>query len=203
MQLQRAISDLHWIHERLRFAERASCFRPGTIALVGVSAILAGWIQPHVALESGGEPWTFFLYWTSVATAIVLAVGLQIAWRYAFRAGERERWLARQSLLDFAPCLMVGGVLSLSIMLSTPQHAVLLPAIWCSCFSLGIFSLRHRLPEAMLTTAGFYMLCGMLCVHSSVSAWAYSPWTVGLPFGIGHFLTAGILYHYERVKHAQ
>ncbi len=172
------------------------------ISTVGCVSILAGALQPHIASQATNDAWSFFYYWVSVACLIQLAVGIQIGWRYWFRAGDRERWQARQSLLDFSPCILVGGVVSVAIMLLAPQHATLLPAFWSSCFALGIFSLRHRLPESMLMAAGFYVLASIVCLRVSTSSSPFSPWTVSITFGIGHFLTAGILYLYERNKHA-
>ncbi len=202
LRLDKAKSDLQWIQERIRFSERANCFRPTMISLVGCLAFVASGLQPYIAVNATKEPWSFFTYWVSVACLIQLAVGTQIGWRYWFRAGDRERWQARQSLLDFSPCIMVGGVFSLALMLLAPQHALLLPAFWSSCFALGIFSLRHRLPESMLIAAGFYVLASIVCLRVATSDSPYTPWTVGMTFGMGHFLTAGILYLYERNKHA-
>ena len=201
MRLEEAISDLHWIQERIRFTERANCFRPGMIFLVGCFALFAGALQPYLSVRATAEPWSFFYYWTSVASVILLVVGMQIGWRYWFRAGDRERWQARQSLLDFAPCVLVGGMFSLALMLTNPQHAVLLPPVWSCCFSLGLFSLRQRLPESMLVVAGFYILASLVCLRVAASESPFSPWTVSLTFGIGHFLTAAILFCYERSKH--
>jgi hypothetical protein len=202
LRLEKAISDLQWIHEQIRFSERANCFRPGMISVVGFFAILAGVLQPYVASQTMNEPWSFFVYWVSIACLILVIVGLQIGWRYCFHAGDRERWQARQSILDFSPCIMVGGVFSMALMLSAPEHASLLPAFWSSCFALGIFSTRHRLPESMLIAAGFYVLASIVCLRVATSGSPFTPWTVSMTFGIGHFLTAGILYRYERNKHA-
>lgn len=172
------------------------------ISMVGCIALLAGALQPYAADRSVSEPWSFFFYWVSIASFVLLLVGIQIGWRYWFRAGDRERWQAKQSLLDFAPCVMVGGIFSVAFMLTAAERASLLPAFWSACFALGIFSLRHRLPEAMLLVAGFYVLASIVCLQVSTSDTPFTPWTMGLTFGIGHLLTAGILYRYERNKYA-
>jgi len=198
LRLDEAISDLRWIQERIRFTDRANCFRPTMIAWVGCFAFLAGLFQPHVANDAAREPWSFFGYWVMVAGLVLLIVGVQIAWRYWVHSGDRERWQARQSLLDFSPCIMVGGVFSVALMLSAPQHAVLLPSFWACCFSLGIFALRHRLPDGMLFVAGFYLLAAIICLRIATSDSPFTPWTISTTFGLGHVLTAGILYVYER-----
>ena len=109
LRLEKAISDLQWIQEKIRFSERANCFRPDMISMVGFFAILAGVLQPHLASQAMKEPWSFFVYWVSIACLILVIVGLQIGWRYCFHAGDRERWQARQSILDFTPCIMVAA----------------------------------------------------------------------------------------------
>jgi hypothetical protein len=61
-------------------------------------------------------------------------------------------------------------------------------------FSLGIFASSRFLPPAILWIGVFYLAAGLVCLAVSQGEAALSPWTMGLPFGTGQLLTAGVLY---------
>jgi hypothetical protein len=50
------------------------------------------------------------------------------------------------------------------------------------------------LPKAMFWVAAFYVISGIMCLALARGDLALSPWAMGLPFGIGQFATAAVLY---------
>jgi hypothetical protein len=40
----------------------------------------------------------------------------------------------------------------------------------------------------------FYLVTGLLTLASGRGDLAFSPWAMGLPFGVGQFFAAGVLY---------
>jgi len=68
----------------------------------------------------------------------------------------------------------------------------ILPGLWQVIFSLGIFSSCRFLPRPMIAAGVWYMLTGLLCLTLDGRR-AFEPWTMGLAFGIGQLLVAGIL----------
>src|SRR5205809_239515 len=56
------------------------------------------------------------------------------------------------------------------------------------------FASYRLLPKATFWVGVFYMTAGVLCLLLARGDFAFSPWAMGVPFGLGQFLSAGILY---------
>jgi hypothetical protein len=69
----------------------------------------------------------------------------------------------------------------------------MLPGIWQVIFSLGVFSSCRFLPRPMLAAGAWYLLTGLVCIALG-GVRALSPWGMGIPFGAGQLLVAGILF---------
>ena len=70
----------------------------------------------------------------------------------------------------------------------------MLPGLWSVFFSLGIFASYRLLPKATFWIGVFYMTAGVLCLLWARDDFAFSPWAMGVPFGVGQLLSAAILY---------
>ena len=68
----------------------------------------------------------------------------------------------------------------------------MLPGIWQVIFSLGVFAYCRFLPRATVLAGAWYLLTGLGCI--ALGDWrALSPWTMGISYGVGQSLVAGIL----------
>ena len=65
--------------------------------------------------------------------------------------------------------------------------------MWQVIFSLGVFSSCRFLPRPMIAAGLWYLLTGLACIALGDSR-ALSPWTMGIVYGAGQLLVAGILY---------
>jgi hypothetical protein len=63
--------------------------------------------------------------------------------------------------------------------------------------AIGAFAALPNLPPRMIWAAVFYFAAGGISLMVS-HAGSLSPWTMGLPFGVGQLLVAGILYDARR-----
>jgi hypothetical protein len=68
----------------------------------------------------------------------------------------------------------------------------MLPGLWQIVFSLGVFSSCRFLPRSMVAAGAWYLLTG-LTLLSLADNRALSPWAMGIPYGAGQMLVAGIL----------
>ena len=73
----------------------------------------------------------------------------------------------------------------------------MLPGLWQVIFSLGVFSSCRFLPRPMIAAGVWYLITGLLCLTLK-DARALSPWTMGIPYGVGQMLVAGILLYNAR-----
>ena len=88
----------------------------------------------------------------------------------------------------------MGGLLTLVIAQRATDAVWMLPGLWALVFSLGVFASLRLLPRAVAMVGAWYIVCGILALVWGQGTAALSPWTMGLTFGGGQFLTAAILY---------
>jgi len=95
---------------------------------------------------------------------------------------------------QFFPCLALGGLTTLVVARSTPALVWVLPGLWQVFYSLGIFATCRLLPRPMFAVAAFYAASGLTTLAAAQGEWAMSPLAMGIPFGLGQFFAAAVLY---------
>ncbi len=189
MEVRDALDQLDHIHEHLTRAEVYRGFRVPAVALVGCVGLLAAVAQRWVVVA--GDASAFVGYWSAVGAAGVL-VGFGAAIRsYLFREDDFERRRTRRVMGQFLPCVLAGGLLTVALG-RTDGFVPLLPGVWAVVFGLGVVAVRPHLPPAVGLVGVVYVLAGGLLL-----AWqpADPPgWCVGGVFGIGHLVTAFVLW---------
>jgi hypothetical protein len=70
----------------------------------------------------------------------------------------------------------------------------MLPGLWQIVFSLGIFASCRSLPRPMFAAAVWYLAAGLLSLAFANGVHAFSPFAMAVPFGIGQFYMAAVLY---------
>jgi hypothetical protein len=76
---------------------------------------------------------------------------------------------------------------------AVPSALWMLPGLWQVIFSLGVFSSCRFLSRPMLAAGVWYLLSGLTCIMLA-DVRALLPWAMGIPYGVGQLLIAGILY---------
>jgi hypothetical protein len=84
-------------------------------------------------------------------------------------------------------------LLTVALVRFVPQELWMIPGLWQIIFSLGIFSSCRFLPRPMVAAGAWYLMTGLFCV-SLGDARAFSPWAMGIPYGVGQMLVAGVLF---------
>jgi hypothetical protein len=100
----------------------------------------------------------------------------------------------RLAIEQFAPSVVAGGLVTIVLARTAQECLWMLPGLWSILFGLGIFASRRLLPKATTFVAAFYLAAGLACLEWARGPLALSPWAMGLPFGIGQFLAAAVLY---------
>jgi len=94
---------------------------------------------------------------------------------------------------QFLPAVGTGVLITIALVRFVPAVFWMLPGLWQVIFSLGIFSSCRFLPRPMISAGAWYLLTGLVCISFGDSR-ALAPWTMGLAFGAGQLLVAGILF---------
>jgi hypothetical protein len=193
MRIDDALSQVRTIQAQLARTERYCCYRWATVAasgcLAGVAAAAQATYVPYPLLDLR----EYLLLWIGVAIVSVAVCAAEILFRWQSQSHYAQRQTLA-ALRQFAPCLLVGAVWTWAIAATSPEHAALLPALWSTCFSLGVFASAAYLPPGGLAVGGYYLLAGLACILWGRGDQALQPWTMVITFGVGQSMAAMILF---------
>ena len=192
MRVQDALDQLDAIHEHLAKAEVYRGFRVPAVALVGAVGLLAAAAQPR--LFAPAEPAGFVWYWLSVAGVCGLVGGGATFRDYLGRDDEFARRRTRQVFAQFGPCLLAGGVVTAAAVRSAADLVPYLPGLWAVLFGLGVVAIRPYLPRGVGKVGLGYVVAGGVLLARAPLNPEPSPWAVGGVFGLGHLVTALVLW---------
>jgi len=197
MELQRALSDLAEVRERLARLQRFEGYSGPAAAASGLAALVAAAVQQRlVPLPKTADAFhTYLAIWLGcLAVSLVLNYGTAAAWLLEHRApGERSRF--RTAAISIVPSIVLGGALSLALI----DHGAyaLLPGTWFAFYAIGLFASRGAIPAStMAITLGFAGLA-LVFLITPLAAGALAWWVMPIGFGIGQ-LGIGYLIWRER-----
>lgn len=194
MHLNEALAQISEIRRQVDRTSMFRGYRSATIGFSGLIAVATAAIQPWVVPHPTEDPLGYLRLWIGVALVCVTINGVSM-WLRCLRSDSP--WTTRQTLEaigQFLPCLVAGAVLTIVLYHAAPDALWMLPGLWSLLFSLGIFASARILPRAVLIVALYYFCCGMLCLALGQRAYQFSPWSMGLTFGVGQVLAACVLY---------
>lgn len=194
VEIQRALSDLEEVRERLLRVQRFEGYSAPAAVASGLVAILAGFVQ----LQMVPFPTTpaalgrYVLIWiTCLAVALALNYGAVAIWVLGNRGpGARSRF--RSAARSIAPAVLLGGLLTIAL-IDRSDYA-LLPGTWFALYSIGLFASRDAIPPATLPiTIGFGILAALFLV-SPLRNVALAWWVMPLGFGLGQIAIGSLIW---------
>jgi hypothetical protein len=191
MNLAEALERIDTIHTHLARGEQYHGYRPAALALSGIAGLLAALVQP--LLVAADDPLAFVRYWVIVALTCAAVAGSATVAGYLFREDELARRRTRIVLRQFLPCLVAGVIVTIALSRGegTAITIPLLPALWALLYGLGIVASLPYLPRLTALVAVWYLAAAVvLFSHGEALP---GGWAVGVPFGVGQLLAAGVL----------
>lgn len=190
--LNRALGEISSIRRQVARSTEFRGYGPATLATTGLIAVLAAGIQarwvPEPARHSSG--YLGIWIWTAVLAAGL--TGVQMYTRSRRMHSDMSDEMIRMAVEQFLPSVAAGVLLTMVLLRFVPGALWMLPGIWQVIFSLGVFSSCRFLPRPMLAAGAWYLLTGLICIALGDKR-ALSPWAMGIAFGAGQLLVAGIL----------
>jgi hypothetical protein len=202
VELREALSQIAEIRARVAATERFRGFRAAPVAVTGLLAVLVAALQPMFVPDPAIDGVGYLGVWLTAAVVAMLIAGSGIWLRHRRsqnRLAKEMTWLA---VGQFAPCLIAGGLVTLVIARFAPDHLALLPGLWQVFFSLGVFASHRLLPRVIGAVGVFYLVCGVVNLTRADGPPGFSPWAMGVPFGVGQLFTAAVLYWNLERDHA-
>lgn len=207
MQLREALSQIAEIRQQMARTQLFRGYRAATTAFSALMAVVAAllqrfWVGEATFAQTCDSLWV----WLAAAGVSLAVVGTEMVVRYRGSEQSLQREMTLLAVEQFAPCLAAGALLTYAIVEWAGNSVSLLPAIWCSLFGLGVFASRRVLPRGTFAVGAWYLLAGMMCVATRQPPGAGSPGyaaptmglafstQMGVAFGVGQVLAAGVLY---------
>jgi len=131
--------------------------------------------------------------WVSIAIVSAATIGSHMLTRSRRVHSALADEMIRMAVEQFLPSAIAGSLLPLVLLRFAPSVLWMIPGLWQVTFSLGVFASCRFLPRPMFLAGLWYLFTGLCCIAIG-DARAFSPWAMGVAYGIGQFLVAGILF---------
>lgn len=194
MELREALTQIAEIRQQMARSEVFRGYRAVPVAFTGFLALAAAVFQELWFRDPMEQVGSYLTLWVGVAVISLLATGSEIVHRYRHSSGEWAREITWLAVEQFLPCMVAGGLVTFVLVRFAPESLWMLPGLWQVLFSLGVFASCRLLPRATFGVGVFYLTTGLTCLALARGDNALSPWAMGIPFGLGQFLAAGVLY---------
>ena len=193
MQLNEALAQITLIREQLARTKVFRGFRSLTVGFSGILAILTAGIQSVWIAQPSRQIGAYLTLWVGTAGVSVAVCGAEMYVRLRRARSPSSRQLTNLAVGQFMPCVAAGALVTTVIARYSVEAAWMLPGLWATLFSLGVFATFRLLPRPVFWVAVYYLACGVACLRLGPEH-ALSPWTMAATFGIGQLLTAFLLY---------
>lgn len=191
--LDKALSDILAIRSQIAAGTAFRGYGPAAMAGTGVVALAATLLQAFALPQTAMSPLPFFLVWLAAAAGAAVLTGAEMIARSRRHHSGLADAMIHQAVEQFLPAAVVGVALFVILLRFAPDTLWLVPGLWQLLMGLGIFASLRSLPRAIGVSAAFYVVAGAVTLMVSSETRALSPWTMGLPFVLGQFLTALLL----------
>lgn len=195
--LNKALGDISSIRRQVARTTEFRGYGPATLATTSAFAVLAAVAQEIWIPQPAAHAGQFVALWYSTAFVSAALAGFQMYTRSRRMHSGLSDEMIHMAVEQFLPALGAGLLLTFIMLRTVPELAWMLPGLWQVTFSLGIFASCRFLPRPMVAAAMWYLLIGLWCVALGGNR-ALSPWAMGIPFGAGQMLVAGILFFCAR-----
>ena len=199
MELRDAIDQISTIRTQLAATERLRSLRALPVAFSGLLAVLAAIAQAHYIADPLRVPHQYLTLWVGSAFVSGIAASIVVIRRAQRYPSALSVANARLAAMQFAPCLVVGAIVTWFVAARLPEQLWLLPGLWQLLFGLGNLAAHRLLPAPAIAVGVMFLASGTSCLWFQERA--LDPWAMGLPFACGQLALASILWwHLERTE---
>lgn len=192
--LDRALAEISAIKGQMARATEFRGYGPATFAITGGLAIAAALGQAVWLKDPSGQVPAWLGLWVGVAAVSAAIIGLEMVSRSRRIHSGLADEMVRSAVEQFLPAGAAGALITATLALFAPDSLRLLPGLWQVVFSLGVFASCRFLPRRLALVGVWYMASGLIGLAVSNGTLAFSPWLMGVGFGVGQLLVAGLLF---------
>jgi hypothetical protein len=191
--LSKALGEIGAIRRQMAQATEFRGYGWATLGSTGLFAVLAAAAQSLWATDPAAQVARYLAIWIVTAILSASLIAVQTVTRtHRLHSGLADEMI-HMAVEQFLPAAFSGTLLTVVLVLTAPHDVWLLPGLWQIIYSLGVFSSCRFLPRAMQAAGGWYLLSGLTTLLLG-SPGALSPWAMGIAFGVGQLIVAGVLF---------
>jgi hypothetical protein len=191
--LRDALSEIQWIRAQIaRFAEFRG-YGPTSLSVTGLLAFAVAAAQSTWPPSQVHTIPVYLGVWTVTAVIALTLITVETILRSRRIHPTLAIQMAHAALEQFLPPLVAGVLLTVALVLRAPESLWMLPGVWQLLFAQGVFASRRFLPKPIFWVGVWYLATGLACLARGHGVWELSPWEMGVPFGVGQLLVAGVL----------
>ena len=191
--IHKALNDISSIRRQMAQSTQFRGYGPATLAATGGVAIAAAFAQRGLVPDPANHIGAYLALWVTTAVLSAALAGVQMYTRTRRIHSALSNEMIRMAVEQFVPAAATALLVTVAVVRFVPAACWMLPGLWQVFFSLGIFSSVRFLPRYIAVAGGWYLLSGLACIVLG-GARALAPWTMGLGYGAGQLLVAGILF---------
>lgn len=191
--LHRALAEIELIRGQVARATQFRGYGPATLAGTGVLAIVAAVTQATLVSDPSRHPAVYLDLWIVTAALSLALISVEAVSRARRAHSALALPMLRSAGEEFLPAIVAGLLLTVVIARDSAQNVWMLPGLWQVLFGLGVFSSCRFLPRPMFAVGLWYLTCGLFLLACGDGDQALSPWTMGVPFGVGQISVAAVL----------
>jgi hypothetical protein len=193
VDLREALSDIEAIRSQIARCGQFRGYGPTTLASTGLLAFAVAAAQSRWPPEPPHVVRLYLGVWAATAiVALTLIIIEAIARSRRIHSGLAVQ-MVHSALEQFLPPIVAGILLTVVLLTCAPESLWMLPGLWQLLFSQGVFASCRFLPKPIFWVGVWYLASGMACLALGHGAWAFSPWEMAVPFGVGQLLVAAVL----------
>jgi hypothetical protein len=192
--LDKALADIIAIRSQIAAGTAFRGYGPAAVAATGGVALLTAVLQYFLLADPTGHPLSFLFGWALAAAVSALMIWIEMQARSRRHHSGLADAMIHQAIEQFLPAGIAGVLLAVVLWKFAPEALWLLPGLWQVLVSLGVFASVRSLPRSVALAGAWYFVSGFIVVLIASQSHTLSPWTMGLPFVIGQWLMAAILY---------
>jgi len=202
--LDKALAEISAIRSQIARGTEFRGYGPASVAASGVFALLVATLQARWPASLNHDFSSYLTVWIATAAISLTLTGIETVLRAKRVHSSFANEMIYHAAEQFLPALTAGLLLTAVITRFAPHRVGMLPGLWQMIFSLGIFASCRFLPRQMFLVGMWYLAAGLICLAVGADDGRFSPWAMGLPFGIGQLLVAAVLQfgYRETNKHA-
>ncbi len=193
--LTHALAEISAIRAQLARDTQFRGYGPASIAASGTLALLVAAAQAAWLKDGSHHAGAYLAVWVGTAVVSVAIATVDTVLRARRVHSGFASHMIKSALEQFLPAVVVGVLLTAVLALEAPHDLWMLPGLWQLNFSLGVFASCRFLPRPMFGVGVWYLITGLVCLMIGSSAQTFSPWEMGIPFGVGQWLVAGVLHY--------